>query len=74
VQRHIEEICGKAGITWGRDPPHPPPHLCAAGQWHPSGNRTGEPGPEDIQTTQIYLHLNIRQRSRTHRDAPRFGA
>jgi site-specific recombinase XerC len=30
-------------------------------------------GHEGIATTQIYLHLNIRQRSRTYRDAVRFG-
>jgi site-specific recombinase XerC len=30
-------------------------------------------GHEDIATTQIYLHLNIRQRSRTYRDVTRFG-
>ncbi len=30
-------------------------------------------GHEDIATTQIYLHLNIRQRSRMYREATRFG-
>jgi site-specific recombinase XerC len=33
----------------------------------------GNLGHEDITTTQIYLHLNIRQRSRTYREVTRFG-
>jgi site-specific recombinase XerC len=30
-------------------------------------------GHEDIKLTQMNVHLNIRQRPRTYRDATRFG-
>jgi integrase len=75
VQRHIEALYRKAGITWGAGC-HTLRHTCAT--WQLDKGISLEVvrenlGHEDIKTTQIYLHLNIRQRSRTYREAVRFG-
>ena len=75
IQRHIEEIYRKAGITWGPTC-HTLRHTCATWQLDkgiPLEVVRENLGHEDISTTQIYLHLNIRQRSWTYRDAVRFG-
>jgi len=75
LQRHIEDAYRKAGITWGASC-HTLRHTCATWQLDKGiplevvGENLGH---EDITTTQIYLHLNIRQRSRTYLDASRFG-
>jgi integrase len=75
VQRHIEEIYRRADITWGPTC-HTLRHTCATWQLDmgiPLEVVRENLGHEDISTTQIYLHLNIRQRSRTYREAIRFG-
>ena len=75
IQRHVEEICRRAGITWGPTC-HTLRHTCATWQLDkgvPLEVVRENLGHEDISTTQIYLHLNIRQRSRLYKDAVRFG-
>ena len=75
IQRHIEEVYRRAGITWGATC-HTLRHTCATWQLDkgiPLEVVRENLGHEDIATTQIYLHLNIRQRSRTYLDATRFG-
>ena len=75
LQRHVQDIAEKAGITWGVTA-HTLRHTCATWQFDkgiPLEVVRENLGHEDITTTQIYLHLNIRQRSRTYRDATRFG-
>jgi integrase len=75
IQRHIEDIYRRSGITWGATC-HTLRHTCATWQLDkgiPLEVVRENLGHEDISTTQIYLHLNIRQRSRTYRDAVRFG-
>jgi len=75
LQRHIEDAYLKAGITWGATC-HTLRHTCATWQLDkgiPLEVVRENLGHEDITTTQIYLHLNIRQRSRTYLDASRFG-
>ena len=75
LQRHVEQIYERAGITWGATC-HTLRHTCATWQLDmgiPLEVVKNNLGHTDIQTTQIYLHLNIRQRSRTYRDATRFG-
>jgi integrase len=75
LQRHIEDAYRKAGITWGASC-HTLRHTCATWQLDkgiPLEVVRENLGHEDITTTQIYLHLNIRQRSRTYLDASRFG-
>ena len=75
IQRHVEEIYRRAGITWGPTC-HTLRHTCATWQLDkgiPLEVVRENLGHEDISTTQIYLHLNIRQRSRTYRDVVRFG-
>jgi integrase/recombinase XerD len=75
IQRHMEEAYRRAGITWGATC-HTLRHTCATWQLDkgiPLEVVRENLGHEDIATTQIYLHLNIRQRSRTYRDAVRFG-
>lgn len=75
LQRHIEDAYRKAGITWGATC-HTLRHTCATWQLDkgiPLEIVRENLGHEDITTTQIYLHLNIRQRSRTYQDASRFG-
>ncbi|MDD1768377.1 MAG: tyrosine-type recombinase/integrase, partial [Methanomassiliicoccales archaeon] len=75
VQQHVEEIYRRAGITWGPTC-HTMRHTCATWQLDkgiPLEIVRENLGHEDIATTQIYLHLNIRQRSRTYREVTRFG-
>jgi integrase len=75
IQRHIEDIYHRSSITWGATC-HTLRHTCATWQLDkgiPLEVVRENLGHEDISTTQIYLHLNIRQRSRTYRDAVRFG-
>jgi integrase/recombinase XerD len=75
IQRHIEDIYHRSGINWGATC-HTLRHTCATWQLDkgvPLEVVRENLGHEDISTTQIYLHLNIRQRSRTYRDAVRFG-
>lgn len=74
IQRHVEEIYKRAGIIWGPTC-HTLRHTCAT--WQLDRGVSLEVvrenmGHEDVSTTQIYLHLNIRQRSRTYREATRF--
>jgi integrase/recombinase XerD len=75
IQRHMEDAYHRAGILWGPTC-HTLRHTCATWQLDkgiPLEVVRENLGHEDIVTTQIYLHLNIRQRSRTYRDAVRFG-
>ncbi len=75
LQRHIDDAYRKAGITWGATC-HTLRHTCATWQLDrgiPLEIVRENLGHEDITTTQIYLHMNIRQRSRTYLDASRFG-
>lgn len=75
IQRHMEDAYRRAAITWGATC-HTLRHTCATWQLDkgiPLEVVRENLGHEDIATTQIYLHLNIRQRSRTYRDAVRFG-
>ena len=75
IQRHIVDHYQKADIGWGATT-HTLRHTCATWQLDkgiPLEVVRENLGHEDIATTQIYLHLNIRQRSRTYRDAVRFG-
>jgi len=75
VQRHISKIYEKAGITWGATC-HTLRHTCATWQLDkgiPLEIVRENLGHESIEVTQIYLHLNIRQRSRIYQDSTRFG-
>jgi integrase/recombinase XerD len=75
IQRHMEDAYHRAGIIWGATC-HTLRHTSATWQLDkgiPLEVVRENLGHEDIATTQIYLHLNIRQRSRTYRDAVRFG-
>jgi integrase/recombinase XerD len=75
LQRHVEDIYQKAGITWGPTC-HTLRHTCATWQLDkgiPLEVVKNNLGHTDIATTQIYLHLAIRQRSRIYTDAARFG-
>ena len=84
LQRHVEEIYIRAGIIWGKDPLGKPivpgchtlRHTCATWQLDkgiPLEVVRANLGHTDIAITQIYTHLNIRQRSRTYQDSTRFG-
>ena len=84
LQRHVEEIYIRAGIIWGKDPLGKPivpgchtlRHTCATWQLDkgiPLEVVRANLGHTDIAITQIYTHLNIRQRSRTYQDCSRFG-
>jgi site-specific recombinase XerD len=75
IQRHIEKVYEKAKITWGATC-HTLRHTCATWQLDkgiPLEVVRENLGHESIEVTQIYLHLNIRQRSRTYQDSTRFG-
>lgn len=75
VQRHMSEAYQKASITWGPGC-HTLRHTCATWQLDkgiPLDVVRANLGHEDIATTQIYLHLDIRRRSRIYLDATRFG-
>jgi integrase len=74
LQRHVEEIYKKAGITEAGC--HTLRHTCATWQLDkgiPLDTVKNNLGHESIEVTQIYLHLNIRQRSRIYSDCTRFG-
>ena len=74
LQRHMADWFAKAGIPnatchWLR-------HTCATWQLDhdiPLENVKENLGHADIKVTQIYLHMDIRKRSRSYRDATRFG-
>jgi integrase/recombinase XerD len=75
LQRHVEDIYEKASITWGPTC-HTLRHTCATWQLDkgiPLEVVKNNLGHSNIEVTQIYLHLNIRQRSRIYTDATRFG-
>ena len=75
IQRHIETVYEKAGVTWGATC-HTLRHTCATWQLDkgiPLEVVRENLGHESIEVTQIYLHLNIRQRSRIYQDSIRFG-
>lgn len=75
LQRRVSELYQRAGITWGATC-HTLRHTCATWQLDmgiPLEVVRENLGHSDISITQIYLHLNIRQRSRLYRDATRFG-
>ncbi len=75
LQRHVGEIAARADIT-KKVTAHTLRHTCATWQLDqgiPLEVVRGNLGHTDIATTQIYLHLNIRQRSRAYLDATRFG-
>jgi integrase len=75
LQRHMERQFLKAGITWGATC-HTLRHTCATWQLDkgvPLEVVRENLGHESIEVTQIYLHLNIRQRSRIYQEAVRFG-
>jgi len=74
LQRHVEEIYAKAGIADAGC--HTLRHTCATWQLDkgiPLDTVKNNLGHESIEVTQIYLHLNIRQRSRTYSDCTRFN-
>ncbi len=76
LQRHVTEVIApKAGINWGMTC-HTLRHTCATWQLDkgiPLEVVKNNLGHTDIATTQIYLHLNVRQRSRVYSDCTRFG-
>lgn len=75
LQRHVEEIYEKAMITWGPTC-HTLRHTCATWQLDkgiPLEVVKANLGHEDIATTMIYTHLNIRSRARTYQESTRFG-
>ena len=75
LQRHMVIYFAKIDIPdatchWCR-------HTCATWQLDlniPLPNVQSNLGHKDIATTQIYLHMDIRKRSRSYREATRFGA
>lgn len=75
MQRHVAAIAEKAQIPWNTTC-HSLRHTCATWQLDkgmPLEVVKENLGHSDILTTRIYLHMNIRQRSRAYRDATRFG-
>jgi len=75
LQDRVSKAYAKAEIPWGPTC-HTLRHTCATWQLDqgiPLETVKNNLRHADISTTQIYLHLNIRQRSRTYRDASRFG-
>ncbi|MFW5914387.1 MAG: tyrosine-type recombinase/integrase [Thermoplasmatota archaeon] len=75
MQRHIDDIREKAGISWNVTA-HTLRHTCAT--WQLDKGISLEMvrdnlGHTDINITQVYLHLNIRQRSRAYHEVTRFG-
>lgn len=76
LQRHVTDVIApKAGITWGMKC-HTLRHTCATWQLDkgvPLEIVKNNLGHTSIEITQIYLHLNIKQRSRTYSDCTRFG-
>lgn len=75
IQRHIEAAYSRAGIERGLGC-HSLRHTAATWMLDkgiPLEVVRANLGHEDIATTQIYLHLDIRRRSRIYVDATRFG-
>lgn len=76
LQRHVTEIIApKAGVNWGMTC-HTLRHTCATWQLDkgiPLEVVKNNLGHSSIEITQIYLHLNIKQRSRFYTDCTRFG-
>ncbi len=74
LQRHVTEVIApRAGITMNT---HMLRHTCATWQLDkgiPLEVVKNNLGHASIEVTQIYLHLNIRQRSRIYADCTRFG-
>jgi integrase/recombinase XerD len=75
LQRHVTDVIyPRAGITDAGC--HTLRHTCATWQLDkgiPLEVVKNNLGHESIEVTQIYLHLNIRQRSRIYKDCTRFG-
>ena len=73
LQRHVTETGERAALNvWA----HKLRHTCATWQLDkgiPLEVVKNNLGHSSIEVTQIYLHLNIRQRSRTYSDCTRFG-
>lgn len=76
LQRHVTDVIApKAGINWGMTC-HTLRHTCATWQLDkgiPLEIVKNNLGHSSIEVTQIYLHLNIKQRSRFYTDCTRFG-
>lgn len=74
LQRHVTDVIAvRAGLTMNT---HMLRHTCATWQLDkgiPLEIVKNNLGHANIEVTQIYLHLNIRQRSRTYSDCTRFG-
>jgi integrase len=74
LQRHVTDVIApRAGLTMNT---HMLRHTCATWQLDkgiPLEIVKNNLGHASIEVTQIYLHLNIRQRSRTYSDCTRFG-
>lgn len=75
LQRHVADLYDHADIAWGPTC-HTLRHTCATMQLDRGidiATVQANMGHEDISVTQIYLHLDIRRRARTCRDAFRWG-
>ena len=75
IQRHVGEIAERAGIRRFNITPHTFRHTCATWQLDREidiETVRANLGHEDIATTQIYLHLDIRKRVRSYREATRW--
>ena len=73
LQRHVSETGERAGLYAHA---HMLRHTCATWQLDkgiPLPIVQNNLGHSSIEVTQIYLHLSIRQRSRTYLDSTRFG-
>jgi integrase len=74
LQRHVTDVIApKAGITMNT---HMLRHTCATWQLDkgiPLEIVKNNLGHASIEVTQIYLHMNIRQRSESYKNATRFG-
>lgn len=74
LQHRMTQLFQRAGVGWATC--HTLRHSCATWQLDqglPLETVRANLRHSDIKTTQLYLHLNIRQRSRAYRDATRFG-
>jgi integrase len=73
LQNHVSQTGERCGLhVW----PHKLRHTCATWQLDkgiPLEIVKNNLGHSSIEVTQIYLHLNIRQRSRTYSECTRFG-
>jgi integrase len=84
LQNHVTQTAIKAGLSYINDlgktvtwvHAHTLRHTCATWQLDkgiPLPMVQNNMGHSSIEVTQIYLHLNIRQRSQKYTDATRFG-